>query len=246
MKMRLVPLLLIPILLVGFTYAADEKKSDKSEKKEKRDKSDKSEKSDDLDPQTQKLRDEFGLARLIFLRQTAKEAEIDQSMRDDLVKVCDDTRNEILSAVEQEKAQPSEPEDQKQLVKDLSDKFSGASWDVIKKDPNANEAINRQTKRLTYELELIRKGLLVDKMNDLDLTEEQKSAINELVDHAKKKVKAPTAEMVMKDEQSMTRLLDIRKKIREKLNDEQREQWKTYVAAHANEKRTLSETNSGS
>lgn len=197
-----------------------------------------------IDSATQKLRDEFGLARLLFLKQVAKDAELDSSTRDALVKVCDDTRDDLLAAVDQEKNQPSEEEDRKQTIADLSQKFTDNCTNAIHADRTAEQAINKQVARLTYELELIRKEQLLDKMGDLDLSEEQKSAIDGIVSDTKKKVKASTADAVMKDEQAMTALLDARKKINDKLEDDQKTQWKKYVADHANEKRTPAGFNS--
>ena len=194
--------------------------------------------ADKIDSATQKLRDEFGIARLLFLKQVAKDAELDSSTRDALVKVCDDTRDGLLAAVDQEKNQPSEEEDRKQTIADLAQKFSDDAQNAMQSDSKAPDAIKKQVARLGYELELIRKGQVLDKMGDVDLSEEQKSAIDGIVSETKKKVKTSTADAVMKDEQAMTALLDARKKINEKLEDEQKTQWKKYVADHANEKRT--------
>jgi hypothetical protein len=194
---------------------------------------DKSDKDDKLDPQTEKLRNEFGLARLMFLRQVVKDSELDSSIRDALVKVCDETREQILAAVDREKNEPTEDEDRKQTIKDLADKFSEDSHEAIKSDPNADKVIGRQIQQLTYELELIRKGQLVEKMSDLELTEEQKSSIEEIAEKAKKKTKSKTADEVSKDEQAMKALLDARKKVREKLDDEQKTQWNAFVSENA-------------
>jgi hypothetical protein len=194
---------------------------------------DQSDKDDKLDPQTEKLRNEFGLARLMFLRQVVKDSELDSSIRDAVVKVCDETREQILAAVDREKNDPSEDEDRKQTIKDLGDKFSEDSHEAMKSDPNADKVIGRQIQQLTYELELIRKGQLVEKMGDLELTEEQKSSIEEIAEKAKKKTKSKTADEVSKDEQAMKALLDARKKVREKLDDEQKTQWNAFVSENA-------------
>ncbi|HTL27722.1 MAG TPA: hypothetical protein VL282_00810 [Tepidisphaeraceae bacterium] len=224
MKLLHVPLLVVAMLMASLVFADDEKKSDKKDKQDKQDK---------IDPQTQKLRDEFGMARLIFLRQATKDAEFEASIRDALVKVCDDSRDDIVAAVDQEKFQPGDDDDRKQAVADIAQKFSDNAASVTKHDRAIEKAISTQIARLTYELELIRKGQLVEKMNDLDLTEEQKAAIEQITADAKKKVKGKSADEVMKDEQAMKTLLDARKKVREKLADDQKDQWKAYVNENA-------------
>jgi hypothetical protein len=226
MSLIRVPLLVLVLLLAGVVGADDEKKADKP------------------DPQTQKLRDEFGLARLNFLKQVIKDAEVSDATRDALIKVCDDAREDILAAVDQEKAQPGEDEDRKQIIADLNQKFTDGAAAVTNRDVAIEKAIAQQVSRLTYELELIRKGQLVEKMSDLDLTEEQKSAIEEIVSDTKKKVKSKAADEVMRDEQAVAAMLDARKKVHEKLHDEQKDPWKAYVNSHANEKRAPARFNS--
>ena len=211
--------LLVFMILAGCVFADDEKTPGK------------------VDAETQKLRNEFGLPRLIFLKQAVKDADVSDSTREALIKICDDSREEIIAAVDQEKSQPSEAEDRKQTIADLSQKFTDNSYDAMKGDSKAEHGISDQIARLGYELELIRKAQLVEKMADLDLTEEQKSSIEALVADVKKKVKAKSSSDVMKDEQAVTTLLDARKKAHEKLTDEQKDQWKAYVSSHANAKR---------
>jgi hypothetical protein len=155
-------------------------------------------------------------------------AVAESPLADDLraagTKALDGARDIFVATVEAEAKSPTDDAERKRkmsVARERGDKQIGAAL-----DKTARRIVGERTEAIITETKLIADGGLMDKMDGLELTDEQRTAISRAVKDAQRKSQAVDAnDGVPINEKRIVIWLNARKAIRDALTAAQRTKW---------------------
>ena len=164
------------------------------------------------------------LNRLAVMRAAIEEAGFAHDVRDEALRVMDQTREGILKLVKSEAASPSAPAERERNMREARDAFSKNICTVL--DEEQVRAVAQPMSRVTTELELLRKDGFTDALAPLSLSEKQTQDVTAVVDKLQETLKGlDSKDGVPVAEKQAEAVLAARLAVRGTLTDEQKSAW---------------------
>jgi hypothetical protein len=179
-----------------------------------------------LDAETEKMRSTC-ICKLIVLRQAIAEADVEDSVRESVIKVIDDNEKNLDRRI-RAAYDAFQSDGDRTKARIVINSIPTAGVRVAAGDKAAAIRIGQQNMILESELQLLKDGKALDQAKKLELSESQQQQIRDLLDDSSKKLSEGGPDEKYVDWLGAERvhlLLQTRKQFRTLLTDDQRAAW---------------------
>jgi hypothetical protein len=179
-----------------------------------------------------RFRQELGMSRVILMKEAVDEADLHDDQRQALGEMLKETEDKINDAVSAERTSPTSADERRTTIKQIHDDFTRQVNAKFGADPNLRTLLGAQMNCVGTLVRVIDSGQAMDVLKEFELTDEQKTKAEQILDTAKQKIE-DTSTSDVPDEKKQSVCVETIQKLRKLLTDEQRDKWNVTVDGYA-------------